>query len=401
MKEFFKDSQFSFQTLRLLGETAWGAADIGEVLETIERIKDGDFESWCIEWTKTAERMDKFAKECYLDGNLISAAEGYLRASNYYRTAEFYLHENLEDKRILELYDKSLECFSFVMKLNNPVIEGIRIPYEGTSIPAHFYKVDENIPRPTIIAITGFDGTKEEMYGLGMAAVKRGINCIAIEGPGQGEVVRKQSLFFRPDYEKVITPVVDYLISRKEVDSKNIILLGESFGGYLVERAAAFEHRIAACIANTGVFDFTSSKTSPDLPKEQLIKEITENIDEVNMELRKSMEISNEMRWAFSHGMYVFGVKTPAEWLLKAQEYCIDGVYYKIKCPTLIIDCENEDLLKGQPKKIYDLLTCPKEFMMFKAEEGAGAHCQVGGKLISNQRIFNWIQKIIIANTNL
>lgn len=393
MKNFFKDEQFSFQILRLLGESVWGAADIGEVLTTVEKIKDGDFESWCTEWTKIAKRLHEFANNCYSNGNLVSASEVYLRASNYYRTAEFYLHENLQDLRIVELYDKSLECFSFVLKLNNPVIEAVKIPYEGTSLPGHFYSLPGSTKRPTLIAMTGFDGTKEEMYGLAMAALKRGINCLAFEGPGQGEVIRKQNLVFRPDYESVVTPVVNYLLSRDEVDPNNIILLGESFGGYLAERAAAFEHRLACCVANTGVFDFTASKRSDDLSKEEFIKGISENIDEVNMEIRKTMEISNEMKWCFSHGMYVFGVKTPAEWLLKAQQYCIDGVYDKIKCPTLIIDCENEDLLRGQAKKIYDLLTCPKEFMMFTSEEGAGAHCQVGGKLISNERIFNWIER--------
>ena len=35
--------------------------------------------------------------------------------------------------------------------------------------------------------------------------------------------------------------------------------MGISFGGYLAPRAAAFDHRIAACIANEGVYDFNAS----------------------------------------------------------------------------------------------------------------------------------------------
>lgn len=82
------------------------------------------------------------------------------------------------------------------------------------------------------------------------------MNFFTFEGPGQGEAVRKQHLFFRYDYEKVVTPVIDYLISRKEIDSNRIVLMGESFGGYLAPRAAVYEKRIAACIANGGVYDF-------------------------------------------------------------------------------------------------------------------------------------------------
>ena len=43
--------------------------------------------------------------------------------------------------------------------------------------------------------------------------------------------------------------VVDYVLSRPEVDPKRIALIGASFGGYFAPRAAAFEKRLAAVIA--------------------------------------------------------------------------------------------------------------------------------------------------------
>ncbi len=52
MAIFFKDKQFSFQLLRLLGSTVSGAADANEVISTAEKIKEGDFESWYSEWSK-------------------------------------------------------------------------------------------------------------------------------------------------------------------------------------------------------------------------------------------------------------------------------------------------------------------------------------------------------------
>lgn len=39
----------------------------------------------------------------------------------------------------------------------------------------------------------------------------RGYNCLALERPGQGRVIRKQKLPFRYDWEKVVKPVIDYL----------------------------------------------------------------------------------------------------------------------------------------------------------------------------------------------
>ena len=87
-------------------------------------------------------------------------------------------------------------------------------------------------------------------------ALERGYNCLTFEGPGQGGVIRKQNIPFRYDWEKVITPVLDYAFSRdKTVDPNRIALMGISMGGYLAARAAAFEDRIAACVLYNGVYD--------------------------------------------------------------------------------------------------------------------------------------------------
>ena len=43
MKVIFKDNQFSFQILRLLGGATSGSADIGEVISTAQKIKEWDF----------------------------------------------------------------------------------------------------------------------------------------------------------------------------------------------------------------------------------------------------------------------------------------------------------------------------------------------------------------------
>jgi cephalosporin-C deacetylase-like acetyl esterase len=82
-------------------------------------------------------------------------------------------------------------------------------------------------------------------------------------------VLWKQKLYFRPDWEKVITPVVDYALTRNEVDPKRIAIQGISQGGYWVPRAVAFEKRIAAAIADPGVVDVSTSWTA-SLPKAML-----------------------------------------------------------------------------------------------------------------------------------
>lgn len=45
----------------------------------------------------------------------------------------------------------------------------------------------------------------------------------------------------------------------------------------------------------------------------------------------------------------------------------------------------------GQPKKVFDALTCPKKYILFTTEEDAEEHCQSGALALSNQRIFDWL----------
>ena len=72
MKIVFQDPTFSFQLLRVIGETYYKGADIGECLSTAYRIKEGDFESWHQEWLKTAERVNKYAYESLAAGHTVS-----------------------------------------------------------------------------------------------------------------------------------------------------------------------------------------------------------------------------------------------------------------------------------------------------------------------------------------
>ena len=106
MKIVFQDPTFSLQLLRVIGETYYKGADIGECLSTAYRTKEGDFESWHQEWLKTAKRVNKYADESLAAGHTVSAREAYLRACNYYRAAEFLLVDPT-DPRIQTTWGKS------------------------------------------------------------------------------------------------------------------------------------------------------------------------------------------------------------------------------------------------------------------------------------------------------
>jgi dipeptidyl aminopeptidase/acylaminoacyl peptidase len=391
MELIFKDPQYSFQTLRAMGYAVSGGADIGEVLKTAYAITEGDDESWYREWLKTAQQCEKAANDFLSRGRRISARQAFFKASNYYRTAEFFLHTHPEDPRILATWKQSRNSFLKGAALADHPIIPVKIPFEGTTLPGYLCLVDASgKKRPLLIVQTGFDGTKEELYfETAYFAIKRGYHVLLFEGPGQGEVIRIQNLPFRPNWETVVTPVLDYAIKRKEVDTAKIALMGISFGGYLAPRAVAFEKRIMACIANGGVYDFhMGAQLTPD---EEKAIDTRKGAEEMDKAIYEKMKSDPSLRWIMANGMFTFHAKSPSAWLKMTRPYSMKDVAAKITCPTLICDSEGDKDLPGQASKLYDALRCPKDYMLFTKEEGAEEHCQMGAIVISNARILDWL----------
>jgi pimeloyl-ACP methyl ester carboxylesterase len=385
-KFFFQDSTFSFEFLRILGESVHGGSDVNECLLTASRIKDGDVESWYEAWYATAERVHQIADTCLARGHTVSAREAYLRASNYYRSAEFFLYINIGkvDPRAMNTYEKSISCFRQGARLLPHPFEVVRIPYQGTILPGYMYCVDDTArPRPTLLVHGGYDSTSEEEYfGAVPAALARGYNCLIFDGPGQGGAIRLQNLPFRPDWEQVVTPVVDYVLGRPEIDPSRIILLGMSFGGYLAPRAAAFEHRLAACVAIDGLFSMS--------PGEE-VNGGGEGQDE--QEYKQMMQQSLQMRWVVGQGMWAMQGTSLLDLLQKMKQYTMEGIADKVTCPTLICDAAEDHFFAGLAKKLYDALTCPKTYFLFTADDAAENHCHVGATYLLNQRVFDWLDE--------
>lgn len=387
----FTDKNCSFQLARIMGYTYYGGADIGEILQTARSIKDCDVQSWYQQWLKTANRIYRTAQSFAKYGDIISARNAYFRASNYYRAAGFYM--DAKQNRAKSIYAWQLGKKNFLQAIASiPYIKPIKIPYENTTLPGYFIK-SRKPNAPLLIVNTGFDGTVEELYfDVGIAAHKRGFNVLLYEGPGQGGVLRKQKLPFRYDWEKVVTPVVDFALKIPGIDKNKIALMGISMGGYLAPRACAFEHRIKACIVNGGVYDFAANLYN-SIPAE-VTKQITTNPKQFNRIIYKIMQENFEIRWFFNHGMWAFDANSPAKFMQKLNKYNLKNSARNIKCPTLILDSEADTFLHGQAKQLYRAIHAPKKYYLFTKKQAAQAHCQMGAKAISNAIILNWLMKV-------
>jgi pimeloyl-ACP methyl ester carboxylesterase len=399
MKFLFDDASFSFEALRAAGFANYSGADIGEVVATAQAIPDGDEASWHREWKATAERVEELGRKSLADGHRVSAREALLRASNYYRTAEFYRRDDpARDPEVTLLSARSRDAFVTAMSLFEFGFEQVSVPYERTTLPGYLYRVDDSgQPRPTIVYNNGYDSTLEESYfAIAAAALSRGYNVLAFDGPGQGGALRQQGLVFRPDWEAVITPVIDYALTRQEIADDRITLFGYSMGGYLVARAAAFDSRVAALILDDGLYDFHAAMVNKLPPF--LGEWIDKGRDDVALPVMELlMSIDTEARWALRNGKWVMGVDSIADVPRAFKGYTLAGVADRITAPALVLDPDNDQFLKGQPQRAAEaMVNSDTTLVTLEESEGAGEHCHVGAMSRLHQTIFDWLDDTVV-----
>lgn len=391
MKLYFNSPEFDGQLIRAIAPTYYQGADIGECLATAAKIQEGNYNSWFEEWFKIGESVEKRAKDSQKQGHSVSASEAFLRASNYYRTAMFFLYGFPVDDRLLLAYNRHVTCFSEGARYLVIPPEEVNIPFEGKELTGYFYKASlQNGRRPTLIANTGYDGTQQEnFFAIATAALKRGYHVLCFDGPGQGNALIKQQLYMRPNWETVLTPIIDFLIQRPEVDSSRIALYGISWGGYLAPRAACFEHRLSALIANPGQYRVMKAleKFIPNI--EELVQH-----DETLEPIAHAIMQQPEMVAKLKSKMWVHGVNTVADLLRTWKDYSLKGIAHQIQCPTLVMDAENEAFSKGQAKELFESLTCPKDYVLLTQTEGAGDHCGGYAIAIVTQKALDWLDQI-------
>jgi pimeloyl-ACP methyl ester carboxylesterase len=385
---------FNFEFVRGLSLQAAGAAEYGECMDTMSRVKNNNFDSWISQWAATADRVADFAEREDRLGNRVSARDAFLRAANYYRMAVFYTHHT--DLRHTQLWRRSKDCFNRMIERNDAVVECLDIDFEGAQLPAYFVSGGEG-QRPTLIALGGFDSTMEELYcWIGAAAPTYGWNCLMFEGPGQWSALKANpGLTFRPDYEKPVSAVVDYLLTRSDVDPGRLAIIGYSMGGYLATRAA-LDQRIRAVIPNSLVVDCGAAARAG-------MKGLLKNTTFMDAAFKLIMKVNTPARWGYQHSAWTLGIHSAHEWVEVYQPYSIKDLTDRYHNPMLFLFSEDDihDAAAPSADIIIDMLDfmlalkCDRYVRLFTRAEGASSHCQMGGLTYAQAAIFDWLNHIL------
>ncbi|MCC7484389.1 MAG: alpha/beta hydrolase [Burkholderiales bacterium] len=351
----------------------WGAAALGEVDQIGRRLKgrEGDNDAWFTEWRAMAERMQESADAHASAGRELTAGTYYLHAATYYFVADRYC--KLGDAKI-DTYRRCARCFSEGVKRRWKNIERVEVPYEGKSLPAYFVKSPCASGRaPTAVMFDGLDSAKEiNTLFAGVEIANRGIHCIVIDGPGQGESLRLRNIYTRHDYEVAGTCAYDFVTSRPDVDPSRVAVGGLSMGGYYAPRIAAFEKRYAACVAWGAHFDYYG----------------------VWLKRRKVLESGGTRLSAPGFQLpWVLGVADMDAAMEKLKRFTLEGVAQNITCALLVVHGERDSIVPVEmAHRLHDTASSRiKTLKIFTAEEGGSEHCQGDNRQIGANYVADWL----------
>jgi hypothetical protein len=395
---YFAEASFEFETRALLGNVHYGGGDVGEVMAAVGAIEDGDHQSWVAEWTALGERIEGIADAARAGGHRVSARGAYLRAAVYYSAALVGVDGiDRPEEALASLFAAHRRCFDVHVGLLEPPAERVAIPYEGGGLPGYlFVPAADGRPRPTLILNNGSDGAMTSLWpGLGGPALARGYNALVFDGPGQQSLLFDHQVPFRPDWEYVVTPVVDYLVGRPEVDADRLAIYGISQAGYWVPRALAFEHRIAAAVADPGVDDVAASWRA-NLPDEMLalLDADDEGTFEAYMEIGLKSATPRE-RQTLEWRAKPYGQETAYRTFKAVEQYRLGDLVERIRTPVMVTDPEGEQFWPGQSRRLYDALPGAKVLVLFTQAEGADLHCEPMARSLLEQRMFDWLDDIL------
>jgi hypothetical protein len=304
------------------------------------------------------------------------------------------------DAQLTELFAAHRRCFDLQVGLLDPPAIPIAVPYEDSDLPGYlFIPADDGVARPTVILNNGSDAAMTFLWpGLGQPGLDRGYNTVIFDGPGQQSMLFQRGVPFRPDWEHVITPLVNFLSDRAEVDSSKIVLYGTSQAGYWVPRAAAFEHRLAAVIADPGVVDVSTS-WKDHIPTEMVALLEAEDEAGFNAAMQFGLsESSPAMQQEAAWRAKPYGDQPSAYAMFTTvEQYRLGDLVKNIKAPIMITDPEGEQFWPGQSQQLYDALPGTKVLVPFTNAEGAGMHIEPMGRSLLEQRMYDWLDETLAA----
>lgn len=351
------NEHYSFQFMRLLGAAQEGGSTVSECLLAASGIDPDCEESWYRQWKKAGDINKARGDAALARGFLSTALSNWLRAANYFRTAQAFM--SASDKRQAAILSQMLACSHLYLRHMTPTGEVVEIEWsDGKTLQGYFLPAPGRSARraPVVMCIGAPDQYKEEhLHKMPRYAHERGLSLLLVDLPGQGIRGTADRVSGRYDIETAVSTWLDYLTARSDVDAGKVAVFGNGLGAPFATRAAGFDDRFAAAVCDAGIWDLHERAfLTLQMPGGNAGENIAADIDQL----------------------------------------CRGSIARTVKCPILVALGEHDWLDAGHVTRCCEAFAARGqdiELKIFLASETAASHAQFDNPTIGNEFIFDWI----------
>lgn len=344
------------------------------------------------EVTELARRCHTYPEwiEGFLELAVRAREEGRPFAAAYYdRAAEFFMRP--DDARRPATRARFLETMRTLYGITPD-----QVPYAGSALPAFDLRPQVETAS-TIVIFGGFDSYIEEFLPMLAAMTDAGHRVVAFEGPGQGSALEDHGLPMIPEWQRPVSAILDHY------GLSDVTAVGESLGGGLVIRAAAFEPRITRVVSMDILDDFL----------EVLARQIGRGVGPVlramlavrargivNAIARNAVARKPVAAWGLQQGMHITGTATPYDFLRAATALNTRRFSPLVRADVLLLAGADDHYvpLSQLSRQAANLVNARSvTTRTFTAAEQASNHCQVGNIGAAVRVIQAWLEVTAIS----
>jgi esterase FrsA len=228
-----------------------GGIAVDDARAALKSIDSLDREQWAAAFSGIGEQH-------YERGVKLEAADREAASRAYWQAWRLHHYARWPTENTparLHAKQRALDAFQRYSRLLDPAMETLRVPLDDKAVVAYLHAPRAADPAPVVLAISGLDSRKEDIAAHTEAYLRRGLAVVAVDMPGTGEAPTSPT---EAKPERMFTALIDYLLTRDDIDATRLVVQGRSFSGYWAAKLAYTEReRLRGAVMHGGPIHHT------------------------------------------------------------------------------------------------------------------------------------------------
>lgn len=364
--KFFDDPGMDFSVRCLLSGVRDGTAEVGEILATLERIDDGDANSWLDEFCGLGRRLVVQAEQASGSGRSRTAWGQSLRAANYLFGGAWWAPATHRSSEVDALWQQHRHAWDLAVSLWPTPARAEPVPSPVGDLPGYRFEPDRSKgSRGVVLMVQGLDTPLSDAAMTGLSeGLRRGWEVALVEGPGQGAALLRDGLTLADRWQGVVAAAAEWA----QADSANpLVAMGVNHGSWFVLDAMIDGFAPHAAVLDPGVTDLASDQQG-----------------------------AAEDPTGAAKLLMATGADTIAESLAVIDRYRLaPSALGAVRVPTFVAQAESAESFAGQSELVADHLGGEVRLERFSDAAGAGLDCEIAAPQVRNAAVYDWLDATV------